>query len=101
MHSSGYFGSGVLNKHFSSIGLVKADRGVLQASTSTFVVSRVFQPEGGGGGGWVLPYKRLMGMCRWMGSHFYDWIDYNGVAFLFYFYFIYFIFLNFAFWINY
>ena len=20
-------------------------------------------------------------MCRWMGSHFYDWIDYNGVAF--------------------
>ena len=22
-----------------------------------------------------------MGMCRWMGSHFHDWIDYNGVAF--------------------
>ena len=20
-------------------------------------------------------------MCGWMGSHFYDWIDYNGVAF--------------------
>ena len=20
-------------------------------------------------------------MCRWMGSHFYDWIDYNGAAF--------------------
>ena len=33
-------------------------------------------------GGGVLPYKRLMGMCRWMGSHFHDWIDYNGVAFL-------------------
>ena len=32
-------------------------------------------------GGWVVPYKRLMGMCRWMGSHFHDWIDYNGVAF--------------------
>ena len=31
--------------------------------------------------GRVLPYKRLMGMCRWMGSHFHDWIDYNGVAF--------------------
>jgi len=31
--------------------------------------------------GRVLPYKRLMGMCRWMGSHFQDWIDYNGVAF--------------------
>ena len=29
----------------------------------------------------VLPYKRLMGMCRWMGSHFHDWIDYNGVTF--------------------
>ena len=24
---------------------------------------------------------RLMGMCRWMGSDFHDWIDYNGVAF--------------------
>ena len=34
----------------------------------------------GGGGG--LPYERLMGMCRWMGSHFHDWIDYNGVTFL-------------------
>ena len=33
-------------------------------------------------GGGVLPYKRLMGMCRLMGSHFHDWIDYNGVAFL-------------------
>ena len=35
------------------------------------------EPRRGGG---VLPYKRLMGMCRWMGSHFHDWIDYNGVA---------------------
>ena len=31
--------------------------------------------------GGVLPYKSLMGMCRWMGSHFHDWSDYNGVAF--------------------
>ena len=30
----------------------------------------------------VLPYKRLMGMCRWMGSHFHDWMDYSGVIFL-------------------
>ena len=38
--------------------------------------------EAPGGGGWVvLPYKRLMGMCHWMGSHFHVWIDYNGVAF--------------------
>ena len=31
----------------------------------------------GGGGVEVLLYKRLMGMCRWMGLHFYDSIDYN------------------------
>ena len=35
-------------------------------------------PRGGGG---VLPYKRLVRMCPWIGSHFHDWIDYNGVAF--------------------
>ena len=29
----------------------------------------------------VLPSNNLMGMCRWMGSHFHDWVDYNGVAF--------------------
>ena len=33
------------------------------------------------GGGGLLSYKRLMAMCRWMGSHFHDWIDNNGVAF--------------------
>ena len=22
-----------------------------------------------------------LGMCRWVGSHFHGWIDYNGVAF--------------------
>ena len=38
---------------------------------------QVFTPGGGG----VLPYRRLMGMCRWMGSHFHDWIDYNWFAF--------------------
>ena len=32
--------------------------------------------------GGALPYERLLGMCRWMGSHFHDWTDYNGVAFL-------------------
>ena len=34
------------------------------------------------GGGGVLPYERLLGMCRWMGSHFHDWIDYNGATLL-------------------
>ena len=33
-------------------------------------------PRGG-----ELPINGLMGMCRWMGSHFHDWTDYNGVAF--------------------
>ena len=33
----------------------------------------------GRGGGTSL--KRLMGMCRWMGSHFHDWTAYNGVSF--------------------
>ena len=33
------------------------------------------------GGGGALPSNRLMGMCRWMGWHFHDWTDYNGVAF--------------------
>ena len=33
--------------------------------------------------GGVLSSKRLiMGMCRWMGSHFHNGIDYNGVKFL-------------------
>ena len=47
-----------------------------------FVSAEVFRiaikPLGGG----VLPYKRLMGMCCWMWSHFHDWIDCNGVTFL-------------------
>ena len=30
----------------------------------------------------VLPSKRLLGMCSWMGSHFHNWVDYNGVIFL-------------------
>lgn len=30
--------------------------------------------------GGVVPSNRLMGMCRWMGSHFNDWIYYNVVA---------------------
>ena len=32
--------------------------------------------------GGVLPSKRLLGMCRWMGSHFHNWTDYNGLIFL-------------------
>ena len=29
----------------------------------------------------LLPNKRLMWSCRWMGSHFHDWADKSGVAF--------------------
>ena len=32
------------------------------------------------GGRVVLPYERLMVVCRWVGSHFNYWIDYNGIA---------------------
>ena len=32
------------------------------------------------GGGGVLPSERLLGMRRWMGAHFHNWIDYNGVT---------------------
>ena len=29
----------------------------------------------------VYPIIGLMGMCRWIGSHFHDWIDYTGAVF--------------------
>ena len=53
-------------------------RAVRTRAVSCYFMS--YQVMGPGGG--VLPYKRLLGMCRWMGSHFHDWTDYNGVAFL-------------------
>ena len=37
-------------------------------NSSTFFISCALASRERGGG--VLPYKRLMGMCRWMGSHF-------------------------------
>ena len=45
------------------------------------VVSASILGRGVRGEGGILPFKRLMGMCRWIGSHFLDWIDYNGIAF--------------------
>ena len=44
-----------------------------------FAVGSHLAPRARGGG--ALPYKRLLGMCRSMGSHFHDWTDYHGVAF--------------------
>ena len=32
-------------------------------------------------GGGVLPSSRLTGMCRYMGSHFQNWINYDGATF--------------------
>lgn len=32
-------------------------------------------------GGGLLLMNKLIGMSHWMGSHLYDWIDYNRVAF--------------------
>ena len=52
---------------------------VIQTRYCAVIRRRSIQPGVGGGG--VLPYKRLLGMCRWMGSHFNDWIDRTGVAF--------------------
>ena len=37
--------------------------------------------KAGGGGGGLLSYKRLLGICRLTGSQFHDWSDYNGVTF--------------------
>ena len=36
------------------------------------------QERWGGGGGPA--YKRQMRMCPWMGLHFHNWNNYNGVA---------------------
>ena len=44
---------------------------------TSFEVILAFTPRGG-----LLPSKRLSGMCRWMGSHFHNRTDYNGVTFL-------------------
>ena len=46
-----------------------------------FLGKLLYSDTGRGGGRGVRPYKRLLGMCHWMGSHFHDWIDYHGVAF--------------------
>ena len=37
--------------------------------------------EGERAGRRLLPSNRLIAMCHWIGSHFLDWIGYNGVVF--------------------
>ena len=36
---------------------------------------------GGGGGGEIRAKWHLMGMCPGRGSHFHDWINFNGIVF--------------------
>ena len=47
--------------------------GALQVGESVRIKYDKITPSRG-----VLPSKRLMEMCRWMGSHFHNWVDYNG-----------------------
>ena len=54
---------------------------LLSASRDFSTGTLVFPRAGEGRGGGALPINGIMGMCRWMGSHFHDWIDYNWVAF--------------------
>ena len=63
----------------SLVELALAERDYKNAGVSffSFFFCR-WQPGWGGGGG--LPFQRG-GMCLWMGSHFHDWIDYNGITF--------------------
>ena len=42
---------------------------------------QLLRSEGQTRGGGALPSNGLLGMCRWMGSHFHDSTDYNGVTF--------------------
>ena len=60
----------------TSVGIEPMTSGLGNGRSNPEVVGSIPIPGG------VLPYKRLLGMCRWMGSHFHDWTDYNGVAFL-------------------
>ena len=66
----------IFQKHF-----VNGKQPQKELSLTTIRYKKDVEDSEGEGGGAVLPYKRQMGMCRWMVSHFHDWIDYNGVAF--------------------
>ena len=44
------------------------------------IIMQIAKGSGGGGVGGT-PLQEANGNCHWMGSHFHDWSDYNGVAF--------------------
>ena len=60
-----------------SLSLPLAFINLIFDSVLQFYMTCIHPGEGGEG---VLPYRRLMGMCRLMGSHCHDWSEYNGVA---------------------
>ena len=65
-------------KYMSQIDYIKPlDHQYYTNFNEIFLMFIVIDPPGG-----VLPSKGQRGMCRWMGSHFHNWIDYNGVTFL-------------------
>ena len=72
-HLSGHFTDNIERKYFRS-ALKRRLYNKMIYSKEIIVLG---QPWGMG----ALPYKKLMGMCRWMGLHFHDWVDYSGVAF--------------------
>ena len=51
------------------------------AQVQLSLIKRIIATIGRGGGGGLLPYKKLMGLCRWIRSHSDDWIDDNEVVF--------------------
>ena len=59
----------------SNITIKDGGRGSSKTASFTTTLYKHISPGG------ALPINGLMGMCRWMGSHFHDWTDYNGVAF--------------------
>ena len=64
--------------HFSSLTFALVRQGMVGRSVKKVKRAKLANRKSQG----VLPSKRLLGMCRWMGSHFHNWIDYNGVTFL-------------------
>ena len=71
-----HFGKQTLSSPRTDCRILQAERG----RRFNRQERRLHRGGGGGGGGYFIVVGR-MGMCRWMGSHFHDWIDYNGLAF--------------------
>ena len=69
LSSSGFAGRGLTKSLVTNDGYPPKSRGPALSH-------RPLRLPGG-----VLPSKRLLGMCRWIGSHFHNWTDYNGVTF--------------------